>query len=243
MRGVRSRRLRQEPVAPPVSVDAMDPLVVGGLAIDVPGRRLFDPLSFSVPAGRCLAVVAPSGAGKTSLINCIAGLHAPATGRLHVAGEDPWQLPVTRRARLRLERIGMVFQFGELIPELSALENVALPLRLLGEDGPASNARAMTLLERFGVAGQARRFPATLSGGEVQRVGLARALVHAPALILADEPTGALDEARTRDVADLLVSVARSTGAAVLVATHDPLVTERMDAVLDLRASRIDGCG
>jgi ABC-type lipoprotein export system ATPase subunit len=243
MRGARSRRHRQEPVAPPVAAETIDPLVVRDLAIDVPGRRLFDPLSFSVPAGRCLALVAPSGAGKTSLINCIAGLRAPGTGQLLVSGEDPWQMPAPRRARLRLERIGMVFQFGELIPELSALENVALPLRLLGEDGPESSARALALLERFGVAGQAGRFPATLSGGEVQRVGLARSLVHAPPLVLADEPTGALDVARTRDVADLLVSVARSTGTAVVVATHDPLVTERMDAVLDLRSSRIDGHG
>jgi putative ABC transport system ATP-binding protein len=216
-----------------------EPLKVSELVVEVPGRRLFEALSFSVPAGRCLAVVAPSGTGKTSLINCIAGLLPPAAGQVLVAGEDVWRLPPWRRSRMRLHHVGMVFQFGELIPELSAAENVALPLRLQGARPAASDRRAVERLERFDLAEKASQFPATLSGGEIQRVALARALVHRPAVVLADEPTGALDATNTVLVAQLLTAAAREDGAAVVVATHDPLVTERMDEVLDLRSARV----
>jgi putative ABC transport system ATP-binding protein len=212
-----------------------DLLTVEDLTVNVPGRRLFESLSFSVPAGRCLAVVGPSGTGKTSLLNCVAGLFAPVCGRVAVEGQDMWRLREANRAALRLARIGMVFQFGELIPELSTAENVAFPLRLLGVPADQANRRALEMLRRFALAERTDAFPASLSGGELQRAGLARALVHEPALVLADEPTGALDELSTRAVADLLVDAARRSGAAVVVATHDPLVTERMDAVVDLR--------
>jgi ABC-type lipoprotein export system ATPase subunit len=213
----------------------MRPLRIADLVVEVPQRRLFDSLSFSVDAGRCLAVVAPSGTGKTSLINCIAGLLRPASGDVVVAGEDMWNLSPQRRSRARLCHIGMVFQFGELIPELSAVENVALPLRLQGVRSTESEGAAIELLAKFGLEEKAGQVPASLSGGEIQRVALARALVHRPTVILADEPTGALDGANAVLVADLLLAAARERGAAVVVATHDPLVTERMDEVLDLR--------
>jgi ABC-type lipoprotein export system ATPase subunit len=230
-------RRRRPPVTPVGSAtEAGDPLAVLDLVVEVPGRRLFEPLSFSVPAGRCCGIVAPSGTGKTSLINCIAGMAAPTAGHVVIEGRDPWRMSASRRCHFRLQRIGMVFQFGELVPELSAVENVALPLRLLGMGRSEAHDRATEMLGRCRLEDSAERFPASLSGGEIQRVGIARALVHDPAVILADEPTGALDEANTCAVADLLRTVARRTRAAVVVATHDPLVTERMDGVIDLRS-------
>ena len=144
-----------------------------------------------------------------------------------------------KRSDLRLRHIGLVFQFGELLPEMTALENVALPLRLLGTSRLDAEEKAEEWLERLGLGGLGDRRPAVLSGGEVQRVGIARALAHEPRLVLADEPTGALDEENTARIAELFVGTAKEDGATVLVTTHDPIVASMADRTLRLHEGRL----
>jgi ABC-type lipoprotein export system ATPase subunit len=213
----------------------MRSLAVADLTIEVPGHRLFESLGFRVPAGSCLAVVGPSGSGKTSLLNCLAGIMRPSGGTVTVGGVDVWRLRRAQRAAFRLRDVGMVFQFGELIPELDLLENVSLPLRLAGTRRAAAEAAARDQLVALGLEAHLARHPAEVSGGEMQRAAVARALVHGPRLVLADEPTGSLDRRNAREVTRLLVRCARDAGAAVVVATHDPEVAAMADAVLDVR--------
>lgn len=209
------------------------------LTLDVPGRRLLDGISFSAAAGECLAIVGPSGSGKTSLLNCVGGIVAPLSGSVRVGEVELTSLRAHKRSTFRLRRVGMVFQFGELLPELSAIENVALPLRFMGVSRSDAERRAAEWLERLGLDGHAGDHPEVLSGGEVQRVAIARALASSPELILADEPTGALDEESTKKVADLLVGTAKELGAAMVVATHDPLVASKVDRALRLRDGQL----
>lgn len=206
------------------------------VSIDVPGRRLVDQLSLRVPAGACVALVAPSGAGKTTVLQCIAGLDRPPTdGTIEVDGEPVWRGSAGRRADRRLRRVGIVFQFGELLPELSIEENVALPLRLQGATRREASRRAARQLDAVGLGGHADQRPDEVSGGELQRAAVARATVHEPAVVLADEPTGALDASNSALIARLLVDQARRFGAAIVVATHDPIVADAVDTVVDLR--------
>jgi ABC-type lipoprotein export system ATPase subunit len=214
-------------------------LEVTDLSLTVPGRELFSDVSFAVDAGECVAVVGSSGVGKTSLLNCIAGITTPTSGSVVVDGSDLRNLRAPRRAEFRLRHIGIVFQFGELFPELTALENVALPLRLIGVERPEAETRAADWLERLGVDVPRKAHPELLSGGEIQRIAIARALVLEPLLVLADEPTGMLDEENTERVAGLLVNAAKGLGAAVVVATHDSLVAAAADRVLGLRAGAL----
>lgn len=215
-------------------MEGLEGLKVEGLSLDVPGRRLLDAIEFTAEAGECLAVVGPSGSGKTSLLNCLSGIVMPTAGSVRVDGVELAGLKVSKRTAFRLRRIGMVFQFGELLPELTALENVALPLRLLGGSRRDAERRAAEWLDRLGLSEKGGAHPDVLSGGETQRVGVARALAHEPSLILADEPTGALDESSSALIVGLLVGAARELGATVLVATHDPLVASKSDRVLAL---------
>lgn len=207
-----------------------------GLTLEVTGRTLFNDLSVDVAAGECLVVMGPSGAGKSSLLNCLAGIVAPTRGAVRVDGVDLCSLRSSARAAFRLRNIGLVFQFGELLPELTVVENVSLPLRLAGGTRASAERAASGWLERLGIADRAALRPDLLSGGEVQRAAIARALIHEPALVLADEPTGALDAANTALVADVLTSAARDEGAAVVLATHDPSVAAVGDDLLELRA-------
>ncbi len=158
----------------------------------------------------------------------------PDRGSVFVAGTELTRLGQAERSELRLRRIGLVFQFGELLPELNALENVALPLRLTGASRSEAHRRARRWLEHVGLGDQAEARPSVLSGGEVQRVGIARAMAHDPSLVLADEPTGALDEESSIRIADLLVRTVKEQGAAMVMATHDPIVASRADRVLRL---------
>jgi putative ABC transport system ATP-binding protein len=185
----------------------------------------------------------PSGSGKSTLLNCLAGIFLPSSGQVVIDGSTVTAMSVSARARLRLRRVGIVFQFGELLPELTVLENVALPLRLQGRGARVADGGARAMLERLGVAGHAAKHPTELSGGEVQRVGIARALVHEPSLVLADEPTGALDEDNAGLITGLLIGVARELGAAVVVATHDPTVAACANRVFRLRAGRLVDAG
>jgi ABC-type lipoprotein export system ATPase subunit len=207
-------------------------LELRGVAVEVTGRRLLNNIGLAVPAGECVAIMGPSGVGKTSLLNCIAGIAAPASGSVLVDGVEVSAMSSQGRAAFRLRHMGLVFQFGELLPELTVAENVALPSRLMGMTREAAADRAMPLLARFGLADRAGSHPQELSGGQQQLVGIARALAHEPVLVLADEPTGMLDEANTARVADLLIRASRELGAATVVVTHDRNVASRADRML-----------
>lgn len=212
-------------------------LDIRDLSLSVPARRLLDAVDLTISAGECVAVMGPSGAGKTSLLNCVAGINSADSGVVVIDGVEVSELPVAKRSAFRLKRIGMVFQFGELLPELTARQNVALPSRLTGMGREDAEELASAWLDRFGLADQKDSHPDSMSGGEQQRVGLARALAHHPALLLADEPTGMLDEQNTRQVVELMVESARELGTAVLMATHDSVVAASANRVF-----RLHGC-
>ena len=197
---------------------------------------VFRDVSFGVARGEFVALVGESGVGKSTLLNCIAGLEPPDDGSLRLGGQDVLALDEAGRARLRRAQLGFVFQAFHVLPHLSVAENVALPLLLLGR--PDAD-RVHAMLEAVGLGGLAARMPAQLSGGQLQRVAIARALVHAPALILADEPTGNLDPATAERVLALLVAQVRGHGAACLLVTHSAAAARQADRVLHLRADGI----
>lgn len=190
-----------------------------------------------VDAGETVAVVGPSGSGKSTLLHLAGALDRPDSGRVVVAGSDVSSLSLAAAARLRRRRIGFVFQFFELLPGLSALDNAALPLVL--DKAPGAARRARELLEQLGMTDRLQRFPGELSGGELQRVAIARALVAEPPLVLADEPTGNLDAATGRDVVRLLAAHVQASGAALVLVTHDPAVAARADRILVLEGGRL----
>jgi len=218
-------------------------LAVEGLSLEVSARRLLSGASFGVDAGECVAVVGPSGVGKTSLLNCVAGIDTPAAGSVRIDDTELSLLRADERAGFRLRHIGLVFQFGELLPELTLLENVALPLRLMDRSRREAEDRALSRLDRLGLSHRAQARPELLSGGEIQRAAIARALIHEPSVVLADEPTGMLDEDSTAQVVGLLVETARQLGSALLLVTHDPLVAAAADRVLRMRNARLDAIG
>lgn len=215
-------------------------VTVEDLSLEVPGRLLLSGATFSVDAGECVAVVGPSGVGKTSLLNCVAGIDSPAAGAVRIDDMDLARLPADERGAFRLRHIGLVFQFGELLPELTLVENVALPLRLVGISRREAEARAMSWLDRFELSSRSDARPEVLSGGEIQRAGIARALVHRPSVVLADEPTGMLDEENTERVVGLLVDTTRELGSALLLVTHDSLVASAGDRVMRMGHGRLD---
>jgi putative ABC transport system ATP-binding protein len=177
-----------------------------------------------VGAGEIVAILGPSGSGKSTLLHCLAGVLRPDAGQVTFDGRRIDRLPAGARARLRRERFGFVFQFGQLVPELSARENVMLPLVLGGARRRAARAEATVWLDRVGLAGLGDRPPGELSGGEAQRVAVARALIHRPRVVFADEPTGALDSLAGETVMELLTGAAREHGVAMLLVTHEPRI-------------------
>ncbi|KPH98661.1 Phosphonate-transporting ATPase [Actinobacteria bacterium OK074] len=191
--------------------------------------------SVTLHAGEVLAITGASGSGKSTLLHCLAGIVRPDSGTVVHDGERVDALPESRLSELRRTEFGVVFQFGQLIPELTALDNVALPLLPAGTTRPAAHEQAHTWLERFGVAGQEALRPGRLSGGQAQRVALARALVTGPKVVFADEPTGALDSLATEQVMTALVRTAREAGTAVLLVTHDAQVAAYADREVVLR--------
>jgi putative ABC transport system ATP-binding protein len=198
---------------------------------------VFQGVSLEIAAGEFVAMLGESGVGKSTLLNCIAGLDEADDGRVEVAGTDVQSLPEPERARLRREKLGFVFQAFHVLPHLSVAENVGLPLRLLGRPDAT---RVDTLLAAVGLAGLGGRSPAQLSGGQLQRVALARALVHRPLLILADEPTGNLDPATAERMMDVLQAQVRAEGAACLLVTHSAAAAARADRMLRLTAAGIE---
>ncbi|MFF4803977.1 ABC transporter ATP-binding protein [Streptomyces sp. NPDC001351] len=180
--------------------------------------------SVELRSGEILAVTGTSGSGKSTLLHCLAGIVRPDAGSVTYEGQRLDQLPQKRLSELRRSDFGVVFQFGQLIPELTVLDNVALPLMLAGAARKDARATAGEWLERFGVRGQEALRPGELSGGQAQRTALARALVTGPKVVFADEPTGALDSLATEQVMTALVHTAREAGTAVLLITHDAQV-------------------
>jgi putative ABC transport system ATP-binding protein len=198
---------------------------------------ILHPLDLSVASGEFLAVTGPSGSGKSTLLGLVAGLDAPSTGSVVIDGVDVTALDEDRLARFRGATIGFVFQFFHLIPSLTAIENVRVPLELSGVADPAR--RAAALLDEVGLADRRHHYPSQLSGGEQQRVAIARALANEPPILLADEPTGNLDSVTGRHVIDLLATVNRVRRTTVVLVSHDLEVAARADARISLRDGRI----
>jgi len=199
---------------------------------------ILHPLDLVVPEAQFLAITGPSGSGKSTLLGLIAGLDAPTAGRILIGGRDITGLGEDDLARLRGATIGFVFQFFHLIPSLTAVENVMVPMEIAGRSGAADRAHA--LLAEVGLTDRGHHYPSQLSGGEQQRVAIARALSNDPPILLADEPTGNLDLANGQHVMELLLEIRRSRGATLVLATHDPALASRADTVLRLRGGRID---
>ena len=211
-------------------------LTVTNLAKQHPNaaRAVFSQLNFALKAGEIVALVGESGVGKSSLLNCIAGLETSDSGSIQIGAVNMMALNESGRAHLRANQIGFVFQAFHILPTLSVAQNIAVPLLLAGLPVAAQAGRVTALLAAVGLAEFGHRWPASLSGGELQRVAIARALVHQPALILADEPTGNLDPRTAESVLSLLLSRCREQGATALIVTHSAQVANRCDRVLQL---------
>ena len=194
-------------------------------------------VSFSVAAGESLAIVGVSGSGKSTLLGLLAGLDLPSSGRIRLAGEELNALDEDGRACLRGQKVGFVFQTFQLLPGLTALENVMLPLELAGN--PAAMAQATALLERVGLGQRLAHYPKQLSGGEQQRVAIARAFAIGPALLFADEPTGNLDAATGGRIIDLLFALNAEQGTTLILVTHDDKLAARCGRRLHLDAGRV----
>jgi putative ABC transport system ATP-binding protein len=198
---------------------------------------ILHPLTISIPRGEFVAIVGPSGSGKSTLLGLIAGLDAPSSGSVLIDGVDITRLDEDALAKLRGEKIGFVFQFFHLVPSLTAFENVLVPMEIAGRKGAA--ARAKALLAEVGLADRGHHYPSQLSGGEQQRVAVARALSNEPSVVMADEPTGNLDSANGQHVIDLLFDVHARRGTTLVLVTHDTALAARADVHLALRDGRV----
>ena len=215
----------------------LEPLVLEDVGLTLPSAagpvEILRDLSMRLGHGERVALVGPSGSGKSSLIAVAAGLEKPSAGRVLLFGQDLGKLDEDGRAKLRRGRVSLVFQSFHLLPNMTAEENVAAPLEIARQ--PNAMAQARDWLDRVGLSARLRHYPHQLSGGEQQRVALARALAPKPALLFADEPTGNLDGANARLVADMLFELVEQTGAALLLVTHDPALAARAQRVVTLR--------
>ncbi|MFI6286991.1 ABC transporter ATP-binding protein [Streptomyces sp. NPDC051018] len=200
-----------------------------------------DGAHFSIHAGEVVAVMGPSGSGKSTLLHCLAGIVPPDSGTIRYRGRELTGLSDRERSLLRRTEFGFVFQFGQLVPELTCTENVALPLRLAGRARKPAEATARQWMERLEVDDIGRKRPGEISGGQGQRVAVARALVTSPRVLFADEPTGALDSLNGERVMELLTDAARSSGAAVVLVTHEARVAAYSDREVVVRDGRSRG--
>jgi putative ABC transport system ATP-binding protein len=216
-------------------------ILLEGVHVTLPSRAgpvdILRGIDLRVPTGEAVAIVGPSGSGKSTVLMVIAGLERATEGRVEVVGADLGSLDEDGLARLRAANIGIVFQSFHLVPTMTALENVALPLEFLDHDDAFAASRAA--LAEVGLSHREAHFPGQLSGGEQQRVAMARALAPGPALILADEPTGNLDLATGAQVMDLLFTLKERTGATLLLITHDRTLAKRCDRIVSLADGRI----
>ena len=211
-------------------------LVVRGLGKHYGETPVFRHVSLEVAAGEFVAIVGESGVGKSTLLNCIAGLDTWDEGTIAIDGVDLGALDDERRALLRREKLGFVFQAFHVLPHLDVAQNVALPLLLLGKPDAA---RVQAMLDAVGLQGLGGRLPQQLSGGQLQRVAIARALVHRPRVLLADEPTGNLDPSTAARILELLLAQSRENGSALVLVTHSEAAAQRADRVLHLTAEGI----
>lgn len=203
---------------------------------EAPPRRVLNDLSFSLGEGEALAITGPSGCGKSTLLNLIGLLDRPTSGEVILSGQPTSNLPESERALLRARHIGFVFQLHHLLPQCTVLENVLLPtLALPASERSQATDRAYTLLERVGLKSRATSFPQALSGGERQRVAVVRALINQPRLLLADEPTGALDQDNARVVAQLLHELTQDALTAYILVTHDLELAQSLGRLIKLR--------
>jgi putative ABC transport system ATP-binding protein len=196
-------------------------------------------INLAIERGERIAVMGPSGSGKTTLLNVICGLDEPTSGILRFEGVEVSTLNDDERTRLRREKIGMIFQTFNLLPTLTTLENVSLPLRLQGRSRREADERARAMLERVGLAHRIHHRPDELSGGERQRVAIARALIFQPPLLLADEPTGNLDSTTGEEILNLLMNLHRDLNMTILMVTHNPRAAAHCDRVLTLQDGQI----
>ncbi|MBU3586236.1 ATP-binding cassette domain-containing protein [Polynucleobacter sp. 31A-FELB] len=196
-------------------------------------------LSFQIAQGESVAIIGASGSGKSTLLSLLAGLDLPSTGQIALMGQSLNLLDEDGRARLRGQFVGFVFQSFQLLPHLTALENVMLPLEMAGIEHADARLEAHQWLEKVGLSLRANHFPNTLSGGEQQRVALARAFINKPAILFADEPTGSLDEASGNRVIELLFELNRENSSTLVLVTHDPALAARCQRQLSLQGGRL----
>jgi putative ABC transport system ATP-binding protein len=230
--------------APPFSLTSQEPRISSAIVevigltrtIQTPTHRveILRGIDLRIERGQFAAIMGPSGSGKSTLLGLLAGLDDPTSGRILLDGEDITGLSEDRMAEVRGRKIGFVFQSFQLIPTLTAEENVLLPAELAGA-GPEAASRARELLDRVGLSGRLDHYPVQLSGGEQQRVALARAFITRPPILLADEPTGNLDGATGQHVLELLLELNRGEGATLILVTHDPALAGHADRVITLR--------
>ena len=199
---------------------------------------ILHPLDLSIPSGQFVSVVGPSGSGKSTLLGLVAGLDSPTTGHVIVDGTDITRLDEDRLAELRSRSIGFIFQFFHLIPSLSALENILVPLEIAGVTNAGKKAR--DLLGHVDLNNRGHHYPSQLSGGEQQRVAIARALANSPPILLADEPTGNLDSKNGRLIVELLREINTTRGTTVVMVTHDAELVEQSEVVLSMRDGRAE---
>ncbi len=192
-------------------------------------------IDLGVMRGEVLAIMGPSGSGKSTLLHCLAGVLAPDEGRVVIDGTDVTAMSPDARARFRLQRIGFVFQFGQLLPDLTALDNVALPLLMGGAGRRAASRQAREWLDRLELADQVDKVPGDMSGGQAQRVAIARALVTHPSVVFADEPTGSLDSVAGEKVLTAMLAAVREAGTTVVLITHDPRTAAYADREIIVR--------
>ena len=223
------------PNLPAINLQAIS-LTLGSAAGPV---NILSDVTLAVPQGQTIALTGPSGSGKSSLLMVAAGLERPTRGRVRVAGTEITGMNEDAAARFRRGRVGIVFQAFHLIPTMTALENVAVPLELAGD--PDASRRAAQELTSVGLGDRLHHYPSQLSGGEQQRVALARALAPDPAILVADEPTGNLDEATGKQIVDLLFTKHAERGMTLVLVTHDTALAQRCDRVVRLRSGRIEG--
>ena len=219
------------------SINSIEVKGLGKRVADAGGElAILDGIEFTVRAGSAVAIAGSSGSGKSTLLGLLAGLDVPTEGKVILAGQDLFALDEDARAQLRATRVGFVFQSFQLLPNLTALENVMLPLELAGK--PAADA-ARAMLVRVGLAARLHHYPRTLSGGEQQRVSLARAFVVQPSLLFADEPTGSLDAASGEKIIDLMFSMHKEQGTTLVLVTHDPQLAARCEQQIVLSAGKL----
>lgn len=225
--------------APATSTPPAPVLEARGLTVRYGETTAVDDVDLAIAPGTRTALMGPSGSGKSSLVHALAGVVRPASGEVWFDGERLDTLGEGARSRRRLGGMGLVFQFGDLVPELTVAENVMLPLQVLGERPRPARARALELLDALGIAELADRRTGTVSGGQVQRAAVARALVHRPSVVIADEPTGALDSLTAEHVLDTMVRLTEQVGAALVVVTHDHVVASHLDELIVVRDGRV----